>query len=87
MGTNTAADTYWHIQYHPAYVPGLKNFYTDNLNKSKTEFNDECIDRIELYSWIDAATEQDTEVKIVKRKTMRNPTKPKKKTTINKSDE
>lgn len=51
MGTNVSATSYWPLLFHPAYIP--HSTWNDEMNKSPKDFNDEQVDRYEIYKWID----------------------------------
>jgi len=52
MGVNCNSSSYWPIQFHPSYIPGNEN-WNDDMAKSPKDFNDEQVDRFEIYNWID----------------------------------
>lgn len=56
MGVNMNASSYWHLQYHPHYVPGQN--WNDNLDVTPKEFNDSQMDQKEIYKWIDEQLEE-----------------------------
>ena len=51
MGVNINSTSYWHLQYHPYYIPGQN--WNDNLEQSPKEFNDSQMDQRQIYQWID----------------------------------
>ena len=51
MGVNTSNTSYWHLQYHPNYIPGPH--WNDNMDQPVEEFNDSQMDQVGIYKWID----------------------------------
>lgn len=51
MGVNTNNTSYWHLQYHPNYIPGPH--WNDNLEQPPEEFNNSQMDQAGIYKWID----------------------------------
>lgn len=55
MGVNVNSTSYWHLQYHPYYIPGQN--WNDNLEQSPKDFNDSQMDQKQIYQWIDEQLE------------------------------
>ena len=51
MGVNVNNTSYWHLQYHPSYIPG--NHWNENMDMKPKEFNDSQVDQQSIYAWID----------------------------------
>lgn len=52
MGVNINSSSYWPLQFHPSYIAG-NDHWNDDMAKSPKDFNDEQMDRFEIYKWID----------------------------------
>ena len=55
MGVNVNNTSYWHLQYHPMYIPG--DHWNNNLEMPPAEFNDSQVDQQGIYAWIDEEIE------------------------------
>ena len=51
MGVNVNNTSYWHLQYHPAYIPG--DHWNAGMDMGAKEFNDSQMDQQGIYAWID----------------------------------
>lgn len=58
MGVNINSTSYWHLQYHPYYIPG--QHWNDNLDATPKEFNDSQMTQQQIYAWIDEELEKMT---------------------------
>lgn len=56
MGVNTNNTSYWHLQYHPAYIPG--NHWNESMEQTPKAFNDSQMNQKEIYAWIDKKMEE-----------------------------
>lgn len=56
MGTNTHSTSYWKLQYHPAYIPGVE--WNKNLDQEPKGFNDGQKDLKGIYQWIEDQEDQ-----------------------------
>lgn len=56
MGANMNSASYWHLQYHPGYIPGTH--WNEGMDKSAKEFNDEQTNQKGIYEWIDEEVEK-----------------------------
>ena len=59
MGVNINSTSYWHLQYHPYYIPG--QHWNDNLDQPKKDFNDSQMSQQQIYQWIDNELENHQE--------------------------
>jgi len=56
MGVNVNNTSYWHLQYHPAYIPG--EHWNNDMDMKPKEFNDSQMNQREIYAWIDEELEK-----------------------------
>ena len=56
MGVNVNSTSYWHLNYHPYYIPG--QHWNENLDQPKKEFNDSQMNQKQIYEWIDEELEK-----------------------------
>lgn len=59
MGVNMNSTSYWHLQYHPYYIPG--QHWEENLDMPKKDFNDSQMTQEQIYAWIDNELENHQE--------------------------
>jgi hypothetical protein len=52
MGVNVHSSSYWRLQYHPAYIPGI-HWHSENQDATPEQFNKEQMPDNEIYKWID----------------------------------
>jgi len=55
MGVNTNNSSYWHLQFHPMYIPG--DHWNKELDQAPKDFNDSQMTNDEIYRWIDEELE------------------------------